>query len=364
MVQFNDHLTLDAPRKLKDGYLAVRARAARVGSYEYLGSEIDPQNQRGLRDAGLVRVLRDDATVFDEAAARSFIGKPVTNDHPSTAVSAANWRDHARGTIMGAMRDGDYLAFDLLLTDQAAIDAVQSGKRELSNGYAAELEFGDFKDAAGNPCIARQTSISGNHVAIVDQGRAGPECRIADRFAACDANPAALSAFTKEEPAMAGNIIVDGLPISLADEAAVRAVIDKKDAAITAATQKATDAAAALETANGKVAALETQLADAKAASDPARLDQLAAGRAALIAQAKSALPTLATDGKSAADIRKAVVVAKLGDKAPTSDEAIAGAFAVLTADNATQVVNINPVVTTAHDSRAVVNALRAARYN
>jgi hypothetical protein len=59
--------------------------------------------------------------VFDERSVRSFIGKPVTDDHPASPVTTANWRDHARGTIMGAMRDGDYLAFDLLLTDASAI---------------------------------------------------------------------------------------------------------------------------------------------------------------------------------------------------------------------------------------------------
>lgn len=184
-MMFVDRLTLDAPRRLKDGYLAVRAKAARTGVYQYDGAEIDPDNAHGLRDAGLVNVLRDDKTVFDEKAARSFIGKPVTDDHPSSPVNASNWRDVARGMVMGAMRDGDYLAFDLLLTDAAAIQKVDDGKRELSNGYAADLEFGEFKAKDGIICQARQASISGNHVALVDKGRAGSNCRIADA-AVCD----------------------------------------------------------------------------------------------------------------------------------------------------------------------------------
>src|SRR5690242_6333914 len=106
----SDHLTLDAPRRTKDGYLAVRAQAARVGVHDYTGTQVHPENKHGLRTKTTIKVLRDDATVFDQAAAHSFIGKPVTNDHPTTPVTAANWRDHARGTVMGAMRDGDYLS--------------------------------------------------------------------------------------------------------------------------------------------------------------------------------------------------------------------------------------------------------------
>lgn len=185
---FVDALTLDAQRRTRDGYLAVRARASRTGTYRYLGSEIDPDNKHGLRDAGLVNVLRDEATVFDEAAARSFIGKPVTDDHPSAPVNADNWRDHARGMVMGAMRDGEYLAFDLLLTDAAAIEKIDDGKRELSNGYSADLEFGDFQASDGTKCVARQKSIAGNHVALVDKGRAGSECAIVDA-ASCASLP-------------------------------------------------------------------------------------------------------------------------------------------------------------------------------
>jgi hypothetical protein len=188
---FADRLTLDAPRLTRDGYLVTRARAARTGFYSYDGAELDPDNAHGLRDAGMVNVLRDDATVFDAAAVRSFIGKPVTDDHPTAPVTAANWKDYARGIVMGAMRDGDYLAFDLMLTDADAIKKVQDGKRELSNGYSATLAFGDFKAPDGTPCVARQTALVGNHCAIVGLGRAGPECRIADS-AVCESIPVVL----------------------------------------------------------------------------------------------------------------------------------------------------------------------------
>ena len=86
--------------------MAVRARAARTGVYQYSGRDVDPENAHGLRDTAIVNVLRDEQTVFDTAAVHSFIGKPITDNHPTEAVTAQNWRDLSRGTIMGAMRDG------------------------------------------------------------------------------------------------------------------------------------------------------------------------------------------------------------------------------------------------------------------
>lgn len=357
-----DALTLDAPKRTADGYLVVRAKAARVGTYDYLASEVGAPDT--FKPTDTIRVYRDEAEVFARDAVASFVGRPITNDHPTTPVTAANWRDHARGTVMGAMRDGDYLAFDLVLMDAAAIAAVEAGKRELSNGYSCSLDWTPGTAPDGTAYDARQTGIKGNHVALVDAGRAGPNCAIKDgeRFAACDANPAAMAGISTKEKSVK-TITLDGLPVNLGDEAAVEAAIAKLTDRAANADKALVDARSEVETLTGKVAALESSLSDAKAEADPARLDALAADRAALIVSAKAALPTIATDGKSAAEIRKAVVDAKLGDKAPTSDEAIAGAFAVLTADAKPVVVNINPAVTVANDSRAVVNTFRTARY-
>lgn len=360
---FADRLTLDAPRKTREGYLVGRARAARVGVYDYLGSEIDPENKHGLRDKGMVKVLRDENTVFDRAAVHSFVGKPITNDHPSTPVTSDNWRDHARGTIMGALRDGDYVAFDYLLTDASAIAAVDGGKRELSNGYAADLEFGQFTAPDGTVCDARQAKITGgNHVALVDRGRAGSDCAIKDgeaslTFAACDALTAdklaelkaTLDASPQETRVKIQNL--DGMPVNLNDAAAVEAALTKLDAKLT----EANDAKAKAETdlatvttdkANleAKVTTLEKQVADAKLT--PAQLRDAAKAYAQTADKAKALGVTVADDMDEPA-IRKAVVSAKIGDAAKDwSDDQIAASFATLTADVKTvdrAVQNINP---------------------
>lgn len=86
-------------------------------------------------------------------------------------------------------------------------------------------------------------------------------------------------------------------------------MIAKKDEAIASAQTALSDANAKVSTLTGEKTALESQLADAKAALDPAKLG-LVADRAALIGKVKAIAPTLATDGKTDADLRRAVVEA------------------------------------------------------
>lgn len=375
-MDFSDHLTLDAPKRTKDGFLAVRARAARTGVYDYLGSEIDPDNTHGLRDKGLVKVLRDEATVFDKSSAHSFIGKPITDNHPTEAVTADNWRQHARGTVMNAMRDGEFLAFDLLLTDAEAIRKVDAGKRELSNGYAADLEFGSFTAPDGTACVARQAKITGNHVALVDRGRAGSECAIKD-MKVCDAMTAdelqRLTASLTDRPSTGDlpmkTLTIDGLKVpNVSDEA--EAAIIKLQANEAALKTKVTDAEAQVATlttekatTDAKVTTLEKQLEDAKLS--PEQLRDAAKAYAQVVDKAK-ALGVTVGDSDSTEAIMKAAVSAKIGDASKdwTVDQ-IAASFATLTKDvkvNDNAVVNLSPARMTANDTSSIHSAAKSAR--
>lgn len=167
-------------------------------------------------------------------------------------------------------------------------------------------------------------------------------------------------------------ITFDGLPLEVTDaaEAAINKLNAKLSDAVSAHEATKTelaDAAKALETEKGKVVALEQQVKDA--ALTPDRLETLVADRAALVAKAKAVLPTLDAAGKTDADIRRAVVAAKLGDAAKDmKDEAIEGAFAAFAKD----AKPADPLRETIRDSkapvfadaRAATNLIRAARYN
>lgn len=328
-----DRLTLDAPRRTADGYLAVRAKAARTGVYQYSGAEVDPDNTHGLRDQTTVNVLRDEAAVFDERAVRSFIGKPITDDHPRQAVTAANWRDHARGVAMGAVRDGDHLAFDLVLMDAATIAKVEAGKAELSNGYSTKIEVGDFTAPDGTKCAARQTEITGNHIAIVDRGRAGPSCRIGDA-ATCDSIP--LPNLKTEK--LVKTMLIDGLTVDIANADTAQATIATILAARDAATAKVTDLEKAVATLSAEKATLDakvTTLEQAVKDAKPTPQQLRDAGKALVLTAGKAkAIGVTVTDEMDEAAIMAATVTAKMGDAAKgwTADQ-IAASFAVLTKD-------------------------------
>jgi len=66
------------------------------------------------------------------------------------------------------------LIADLVITDKAAIDYVNKDLPEVSAGYEAEYEQTE-------PGRGVQRNIVGNHVALVERGRAGPRCSIQDK---------------------------------------------------------------------------------------------------------------------------------------------------------------------------------------
>jgi hypothetical protein len=332
--------------------------------------EIDPDGEHFTADQ-IVKVYRPEDEVFAQDSVHSFLLKPITDDHPKDPVNAANWQNLAKGVNAGALRDGEYLAFDLVLMDKALIDAVGNGKRELSNGYSSEIEFGDGVAPDGQPFQATQRAIRGNHIAVVDKGRAGSECRIGDA-AHCDAAPQIAfdgQTYTRDasgdivstqrsdasssqtgsgrqdgEAGMATKTInFDGLPVEVTD--AAEAVIRKLEGQVKTLTDakaqsdtKVGELTATVSTKDGEIAALNKKIEDS--VLTPAQLEKMVADRSVLIGQAKGIDAKIVTDGLTEAQIRKAAVVSQFGDAASWMDDAaIGGAFAVLAKD-----VKVDPV--------------------
>lgn len=163
---------LDEHRLTRDGFLSASILFARSGIYQYTGHEL------GRPDLGAVNVFRPDTAVFDAKAMRSFAGKPVTVDHPSEDVTAANWRQHAVGHIDREIRrEGNYLRANIIVQDAQAIDAIKQGRRELSAGYKSNIQWVEGT-VEGQHFDAVMSDIVGNHLALVHLGRAGHQCRI------------------------------------------------------------------------------------------------------------------------------------------------------------------------------------------
>jgi hypothetical protein len=183
MFYATDAVSLGDVRVSDGGYLEAFAKTVRTGCQTYLGAEV------GKPELSTVTVYRDEREVFSKDSLESFRLIPVTIDHPPGGVSAKNWRNVARGTT-GAevLRDGEYLRLGLRVKDEAAVAEVRSGKCQLSAGYRCELQWGDGIAPDGTHYQARQVGIVADHIAIVSDGRAGPQCRIGDSWTASDAH--------------------------------------------------------------------------------------------------------------------------------------------------------------------------------
>jgi hypothetical protein len=164
-----------------EGYLLCEAvPVARTGEMLYAEGEIFGDGGgpiKGDQD-GIIRVSRGPEELFREETLASFEGKPITLEHPDQFMSPENIRQYQVGTMAHVRRgegmEDDLMLADLLITDAAAIKAVQEdGIEEVSNGYEAEY-------AQEIPGYAVQHNILGNHVALVKRGRCGPRCAIGD----------------------------------------------------------------------------------------------------------------------------------------------------------------------------------------
>jgi hypothetical protein len=162
----------------KAGHLRVALTPiSKAAVNPYLGKEIADGEALGLLPDKVYHLYRDPAEL--KAAVASFNGKPLMLTHrPQTAGDHAP--QHVVGAVHDAQFDGTYMLAALEVWDQAAIDLIESGEqRQLSSGYfyTADMTPG-VADGVRYDGVMRK--ITANHVALVEEGRAGPDVMVGD----------------------------------------------------------------------------------------------------------------------------------------------------------------------------------------
>lgn len=157
-----------------EGFLVcIGVPIARTGSMTYGEGETPLETD----SKGVIEISRSEDEVFRPETIASFEGKPITITHPTEFVSPENWSRLAKGVLQNIRRgegeQKDDLIADLLITDKMAIDLVKNGLREVSCGYEADYTQTDKGRGV-------QSNIIGNHLALVDEGRAGSSYAITD----------------------------------------------------------------------------------------------------------------------------------------------------------------------------------------
>lgn len=173
-----------------DGRLHVdRSHISKATVNPYYGKEIPGYESLGLAPDKVYRLLRDPVEL--ERGAETFARLPILSEHVPVTVDAPR-PDLVVGAIGSEITfTPPYLDADLCVWDAAAIAGIETDKvRELSCAYryVPVMEPGEFE---GQPYDGRMTEIQGNHLALVEVGRAGSDVVVADK------NP-----FTSKETAM------------------------------------------------------------------------------------------------------------------------------------------------------------------
>ena len=300
----------DIPKDTKfdmtdEGYYKGTAIITHTGKFPYL----DKETKRVVIEARL------DADVFDPKSMESFTLKPITNDHPKTKdglIDANTIKQYQVGmTGSNVRRDGDNLLIDMVITDKDTINLIKKGKKALSCGYRCDT----IEAPVGSGADYIQTNIIGNHVSLVNKGRA---------------NKAKINTDTqihyeddiniKENTDGMKTIQLDSVDYQ-ADEAVIDAYkaqktrADNADISIASISAEKSKLEGERDSIKTKLDSLEKELADLKAKSvDASKLQEMVKNRVALEGIASKAGVEVKMDSADL-DIKKAIIL-KLQPKA------------------------------------------------
>lgn len=188
----------------KDGRLHVAVTPiSKANVCKYLGREIPGWDSLGLDPNKVYNMYRDPAEL--EKGAASFNNLPLLQKHIQVSADAP-MKDDVVGSIGSDVHfDAPYLKASLCVWDAEAIALIDAQKLdELSSAYHYTPVMESGTTPEGEAYDGRMTNILGNHLALVEVGRAGPDVVVAD------SNP-----FVKKETAMKKTKLGRALAVTL-----------------------------------------------------------------------------------------------------------------------------------------------------
>ena len=178
-----DRLSIAQDRSLRsydqDGRLHVESsNISKATVNPYYGSEIPNYQQLGLEPKKVYYLLRDPEEL--EKAAPTFNNLPLLSKHIPVSADEPQKEVIAGTTGSDTVFENGYLKCSLAVWDAEAIAGIESGEQvELSSAYhyTADMTAGEFE---GRHYDGVMRDIVGNHVALVDVGRAGRDVVVSD----------------------------------------------------------------------------------------------------------------------------------------------------------------------------------------
>jgi len=327
-----------------EGYLRCWSTIARTGVQMYTDA-----------DGSVRREYRPETEVASPESLASFAGKAITLEHPPVLLDSANTKDYQIGfSGTEVVYDNGFVRAVMTITDQDAIERIMRGDaKEVSAGYRVNYEANAGVTDGGENYDGIQKEISGNHIAVVRRGRAGPQVKLhLDRLDAAD--PSLITPI--EEPSVTAKVNFDGAEFEVTESVALAITKEREDAKMSYEDMKKmydgmmSEASKMKEemdamhkemkgkqdSAEGRADALAEENTALKADLDSAKqvnVDSLVEERIALIDKARPSLDSAFDfSGKSVREIMEASIKAVRGDSdlSVRSDDYVTAMFDTL----------------------------------
>ena len=153
---------------------------SKVGVFPYLGMQISPE----FEPDKIYNVYRPAEELASDECIVSFKLLPWVDDHEMLGSESDGLTPAEKKGVAGVIGEDVYFEFpylkgNLKVFSEEMDELIKSGKKELSIGYYCEYDIvqGTYD---GISYDAIQRNIRGNHVALVDEGRAGPDVAVLD----------------------------------------------------------------------------------------------------------------------------------------------------------------------------------------
>lgn len=166
----------------EDGRMHVdRSNLTRVQVAPYRGAEIPGWESLKLDPEKIYYGYRSADELSDPETIKSVIGIPIQLNHHLDYPSAPAKDTRVGSTGDLAQFDGTYLSNSLHIQDEDACRRIRDGSmRQLSLAYHYDPDFNSSGEYKGQKYDFTMRNIRGQHLALVEEGRAGDSCVVED----------------------------------------------------------------------------------------------------------------------------------------------------------------------------------------
>ena len=165
-----------------NGFLHVeRSPLTRVQVAPYLGREISGWQAQGLDPERMYHAYRPPEELSSAETIKSINGIPIHLEHHDDAGEPEDKKTRVGTTGTDGAFNAPFLMNSLHIFDQDAINRINDGSmKELSLAYTYIPEFKSGVTDDGEKYDFVQRQIRANHLALVENGRAGPSVKVSD----------------------------------------------------------------------------------------------------------------------------------------------------------------------------------------